>query len=109
MYNRLFYEFKGGNSLPANWSISFRCSKIDELLDPRNDEHGFIGLGSPFPVLGVVACYVYFVKVLGPKMMENRKPYDLTKVIYVYNIFQIFLNLYIGCVVSIVYTYHRIV
>lgn len=71
------------------------------FIDPRNDEHGFIGLGSPFPVLIVIACYVYFVKILGPKLMENRKPYDLTKVIYIYNIFQVFLNLYIGSVVSI--------
>ncbi|XP_037028075.1 elongation of very long chain fatty acids protein 7-like isoform X1 [Bradysia coprophila] len=67
-------------------------------LDPRNDEHGFIGVGSPFPVLAIIACYVYFVKVLGPKIMANRQPFDLTKVIYVYNLFQVLFNLYIGTV-----------
>ncbi|KAG4065901.1 hypothetical protein HA402_012579 [Bradysia odoriphaga] len=66
--------------------------------DPRNDEHGFIGVGSPFPVLAIIAGYVYFVKVLGPKIMANRQPFDLTKVIYVYNLFQVLLNLYIGTV-----------
>lgn len=33
--------------------------------------------------------------------MKNREPYDLTKVIYIYNVFQVFLNLYIGTVVSL--------
>lgn len=64
--------------------------------DPRNEEHGFYLVGSPFPVAAIVIAYVYFVKVLGPKIMENRQPYDLTKVIYIYNLFQVISNIYIG-------------
>lgn len=88
-------------SLSTWYKSIYLLNKCNLFIDPRNDEQGFIGLGSPFPVLGVIACYVYFVKILGPKIMENRKPYDLSKVIYVYNIFQVFLNLYIGSVVSV--------
>lgn len=107
MYNRLFHEFKGGVQFifslifgPTHVKRWFQFKKFVSFhLDPRNEERGFIGLGSPFPVLAVVAAYVYFVKVLGPKIMKNRDPFDLTRVIYVYNFIQILLNLYIGCVV----------
>lgn len=58
-------------------------------------------IGSPFPILALLGAYVYFVTILGPKLMQNRKAYDLKSIIQIYNFFQIVSNLYIGVVVSI--------
>ncbi|CAO1421141.1 unnamed protein product [Diamesa tonsa] len=46
-------------------------------------------MGTPYPLLGILAVYLWFVKIAGPRMMENRKPMDLKKIIIAYNIFQI--------------------
>lgn len=45
-------------------------------------------MSSPFPTLFICLSYVYGVKVLGPKLMENRKPFQLKNVLIVYNLFQ---------------------
>lgn len=45
-------------------------------------------MSSPFPTLIICLIYVYIVKVLGPKMMENRKPFQLKNALIVYNMFQ---------------------
>lgn len=39
----------------------------------------------------VVGGYVYFAQI-GPKLMENRKPYNIKKIIIIYNIVQIIVN-----------------
>lgn len=44
---------------------------------------------SPFPTLFICLSYIYVVKVLGPKLMENRKPFELKKVLIAYNLFQV--------------------
>lgn len=62
--------------------------------DPRVEQYPF--LGSPFPIALLVVAYVYFVLRLGPWLMRDRKPFDLTNVINVYNFFQICANLYLG-------------
>lgn len=102
---RVINDMKGGDGFTF---IRLEPTKIiiniDEIgcnfVDPRNEEHGFYLVGSPFPVLAVVIGYVYFVKVLGPKFMENRQPYDLTRIIYIYNLFQVISNIVIGSMVS---------
>lgn len=48
--------------------------------------------GGPWTVLGVIAAYVYFVKVLGPEIMANRKPFSLKPVIFSYNVFMVLIN-----------------
>ncbi|XP_052847657.1 elongation of very long chain fatty acids protein F-like [Drosophila gunungcola] len=50
-------------------------------------------LGSHRPVLMILATYLVFIKVLGPKIMQNRKPFDLRGVIKAYNIMQILYNI----------------
>ncbi|KAG8252566.1 Elongation of very long chain fatty acids protein 7 [Homalodisca vitripennis] len=42
----------------------------------------------PFPTLGICLFYAYFSKVLGPRLMENRKPFDLRRVLIFYNLIQ---------------------
>lgn len=47
---------------------------------------------SPFPTLFICLTYIYIVKVLGPKLMENRKPFQLTNVLIVYNLLQVIFS-----------------
>lgn len=44
---------------------------------------------SPVPVLSIIAAYLYFVKSLGPKLMKKREPFNLRKVMLVYNAVQV--------------------
>lgn len=58
-------------------------------------------LKSPWPVLAILAAYLYFVNGAGQNWMKDRKPFELNSIINVYNIAQVFLNLYIGVGVSL--------
>ncbi|XP_018327717.1 elongation of very long chain fatty acids protein 7-like [Agrilus planipennis] len=60
-----------------------------ELADPRVEP--FFLMSSPIPVAIIVAFYIYFVFKLGPRLMKNRPPFDLEKVLIIYNIVQIIL------------------
>jgi hypothetical protein len=57
-------------------------------------------MGSPMSMLGIVACYVFFVLKIGPKMMASRKPFKLQTILVGYNISMILLSLYISVTVS---------
>ncbi|RWS15204.1 elongation of very long chain fatty acids protein-like isoform X2 [Dinothrombium tinctorium] len=43
--------------------------------------------GGPWKIFLIIAFYVYFVKVLGPEWMKNRKAYDLRWLMFAYNVF----------------------
>ncbi|KAF4525554.1 hypothetical protein B566_EDAN015111 [Ephemera danica] len=45
-------------------------------------------MSSPLPTLSICLLYAYCAKVLGPRLMENRKPFDLRNVLIVYNAIQ---------------------
>lgn len=62
--------------------------------DPRVEHYPL--LGSPWPVVLIIALYLKFVQNWGPWVMENRKPFCLKTVMNVYNFTQIVLNVYIG-------------
>jgi hypothetical protein len=49
-------------------------------------------MSSPFPSLAICLSYVYFVKVLGPRIMYSRKPMNLQRVMIVYNFIQVMFN-----------------
>ncbi|XP_057377789.1 elongation of very long chain fatty acids protein 7-like [Daphnia carinata] len=61
--------------------------------DPRVD--GWLFMGSPFPTLIMCSCYIYFVKSLGPRLMRDRKPFELRGAIIVYNIIQVLASIYL--------------
>jgi len=63
---------------------------MNNKSDPRVND--WILMSGPFPTLSICLFYVYFVKVLGPKLMENRKPFDLKRVMMCYNFFQIIFS-----------------
>nr|CAI5864090.1 unnamed protein product [Callosobruchus analis] len=46
-------------------------------------------MGSPGPTLYIIAGYLALVLLVLPAYMRNRKPFDLTKIIRVYNISQV--------------------
>lgn len=66
----------------------------EDLPDPRTTNWFLIE--SIWVPLTIVAVYVYFVFFLGPALMKKRKPYNLRKVMLVYNILQILLNAFVA-------------
>jgi len=59
----------------------------DEISDPRVRDMLF--MSSPFAMFGILAIYLLFILKWGPNYMKNREPYNLNKIIIVYNILQI--------------------
>lgn len=57
-----------------------------DLRDPRVDTWPL--MASIWPTTLICIIYVYVVKVAGPKFMENREPYEIRKLMIVYNAFQ---------------------
>ncbi|XP_012288365.1 elongation of very long chain fatty acids protein AAEL008004 isoform X2 [Orussus abietinus] len=68
--------------------------RFHEILDKNADARttNWFLMKSPFPTLFACLSYVYIVKVLGPKLMENRKPFQLKNVLIVYNLFQVIFS-----------------
>uniref|UniRef100_A0A1B6FPY0 Elongation of very long chain fatty acids protein n=2 Tax=Cuerna arida TaxID=1464854 RepID=A0A1B6FPY0_9HEMI len=58
--------------------------------DPRTNN--WLLMSSPFPTLAICLSYVYLVKVLGPRLMENRKPFELRNALIAYNLFQVIFS-----------------
>lgn len=57
-------------------------------------------MSSPFPTLALCIFYAYFSKILAPKLMANRKPFDLRNILVVYNLFQTIFSAWIFYEVS---------
>lgn len=51
-------------------------------------------MSSPFPQTLIILSYIYFVKTLGPRLMENRKPFDLKQPMIIYNFGIVVFSLY---------------
>ncbi|KAH8388513.1 hypothetical protein KR093_008216 [Drosophila rubida] len=64
---------------------------INRYMDSHSDSRtkDWPMMSSPFPTLAVCLTYVYLVKVLGPRLMENRKPLHLQNLLVVYNASQV--------------------
>uniref|UniRef100_A0A2K5PU60 Elongation of very long chain fatty acids protein n=1 Tax=Cebus imitator TaxID=2715852 RepID=A0A2K5PU60_CEBIM len=60
--------------------------------DPRVED--WLLMSSPLPQTILLGLYVYFVTSLGPKLMENRKPFELKKVMITYNFFIVLFSVY---------------
>lgn len=63
---------------------------LHNFLDPRTKD--FPLMSSPLHTLGICFSYVYLVKVLFPKFMENRKPFQLKTIMIAYNLFQVLFS-----------------
>lgn len=62
-------------------------TRFRRFADPRVKD--WLLMSSPFPTLFICLTYVYCVKSLGPRLMANRKPFDLRNVLLGYNAFQV--------------------
>jgi hypothetical protein len=45
--------------------------------------------------VAIVSCYLFVVTGKGQRWMENRKAFELTSIINIYNILQVLANIYI--------------
>ncbi|XP_072758486.1 very long chain fatty acid elongase 7 [Anoplolepis gracilipes] len=65
----------------------------ENLADPRTKDYFMIG--SPLPGLALLGFYIYFVYNLGPRLMSKRQPFQLNRILQIYNLLQIIINAYI--------------
>lgn len=59
-------------------------------------------MSTPLPQTIILGSYIYFVTILGPKFMENRKPFELRQIMVFYNFGVVALSIYMTYEVSIV-------
>lgn len=62
-------------------------------IDPRIRSYPL--MQSPVPMTAILVCYLFFVLYLGPRIMANRKPFQLKEAMIVYNFFLVALSIYI--------------
>ncbi|CAN7998826.1 unnamed protein product [Ixodes hexagonus] len=72
--------------------VSDLLEQLKAQADPRT--RGFPLIGNPAMVMSLIVGYLYVVKVWGPRWMEDRKPYDLKRVIMAYNASMVVLNIF---------------
>jgi hypothetical protein len=80
-----------------------------DLRDPRVDN--WLGMASIWPTIIICTVYVYFVKVVGPRLMKDREPYELKNILLVYNFSQVLFSFWMfmegwGFYISGNYSWH---
>ncbi|CAG9834489.1 unnamed protein product [Diabrotica balteata] len=73
----------------------------EELSDPANVSF----ITSPIFLVSFLTTYVLLVTKLVPSFMEHRRPYNIRRIIIVYNIIQILVNVYLVIKSLIVYAH----
>ncbi|XP_055383737.1 elongation of very long chain fatty acids protein 7 [Condylostylus longicornis] len=76
------------SSIYAGWR-----DLMDNKSDPRTRDWPL--MSSPFPTVALSLTYAYFVKVLGPRLMEDRKPFQLRAVLIIYNFAQVVFSIWL--------------
>jgi hypothetical protein len=64
---------------------------LTTVSDPRVSDWPL--MDSPIPTVVIVLVYLYSVTLLGPRLMANRKPFQLRNVLIAYNAFQVIFSL----------------
>ncbi|CAG5102348.1 Similar to ELOVL: Elongation of very long chain fatty acids protein (Drosophila melanogaster) [Cotesia congregata] len=62
-------------------------------INPRTKD--WFLMSSPWPGFAILAFYLYFVFTLGPRLMANRPPMKLDRIMQIYNVIQIYLSGYL--------------
>lgn len=71
---------------------------FDQHGDPRLA--GYPLMRTPWPVIAMCISYLWFVKIIGPGLMRDRKPYELFTFIRIYNLGMVVWNgfgFYMAC------------
>lgn len=63
-------------------------------LEPDPRINGLLLFRSCWKIFSIIAAYLLFATIIGPKLMSNRKPYQLRRPIFVYNVVMVTLNVY---------------
>lgn len=63
---------------------------------------------NPIPMTTILLGYLFFVLYLGPRIMANRKPFQLKEPMIVYNFFLVALSIFIVYEVRICYLAFKI-
>ncbi|XP_050310355.1 elongation of very long chain fatty acids protein-like [Anthonomus grandis grandis] len=66
---------------------------MSEVADPRANDY-FL-MSSPIPTILIIILWFKFILHWGPDYMKNRQPFDLKKIMIIYNVIQVILNVYI--------------
>lgn len=74
-------------------NMESRFEALKSGIHPIVDE--WFLMGSPMNILSILAIYLLFVLKIGPKLMENRKPFELKKIMLLYNAYQVIISLYL--------------
>lgn len=61
-----------------------------DLADPRTNDWPL--MRNPLPGIFIIAAYLYFVLSWGPRFMANRKPFQMTRLLIVYNFIQVIVS-----------------
>ncbi|XP_072294512.1 elongation of very long chain fatty acids protein 1b [Eucyclogobius newberryi] len=62
-------------------------------MDPR--VNSYLLMQSPVPMTIILLCYLFFTLYLGPRIMANRKPFQLKEAMIIYNFALVGLSVYI--------------
>ncbi|XP_025423403.1 elongation of very long chain fatty acids protein AAEL008004-like, partial [Sipha flava] len=76
------------NSITENYNII-----MNEYSDKRVKD--WFLMSSPLPTITICLSYAFIVKILGPWLMRNRKPFQLRKTLIYYNLFQVLFSTWI--------------
>lgn len=71
---------------------------FDQYGDPRLA--GYPLMKTPWPIIGMCVAYLWFVKIIGPGLMRDRKAYELFTFIRIYNLVMVLWNgfgFYMAC------------
>lgn len=64
---------------------------LDSISDPRVSDWPL--MDSPVPTIALVIGYLYVVLFLGPRVMANKKPFKLNRILVLYNASQVIFSL----------------
>lgn len=79
----------------AHW---YTVGVFEKYGDPRVNNYHL--MQTPWPTIGATILYYWFVRHAGPRLMRNRKPYQILPLVRVYNLMMAAWNgygFYTGC------------
>ncbi|KAI2804988.1 hypothetical protein RDWZM_008235 [Blomia tropicalis] len=65
----------------------------NDVQDPRTADFFLVNI-TPYPILAIMGFYLYFSLSLGPRLMKDRKPFNLKGTMFIYNTSMAIINAY---------------